>query len=176
LLRRGAEPPFRSLSGQKVLVLLDGSALAETALPIALELARVLDTELILFKAVGVYSVPYAVPTELMTLPDLDVQLAWDASFDVKEAEAYLSLVSERLRSQSPDTAVHTQVQVGDLVEQVGAFESASDIVLIVMATHHRSALAEALRGSAVHDIVRATACPLEVVHPSAACRLTRMV
>jgi nucleotide-binding universal stress UspA family protein len=159
-------PSFRSLVGRKVMVLLDGSALAETALPVVLELARVLNSELILFKAVGVYSVPYAVPTELMTVPGVDVQLAWDASFDVKETEAYLSLVTQRLNRQGPGTAVHAQVQVGELIEQVRAFESAANIGLIVMATHGRSRLAEALRGSTVHDIMQATPCPLVIVHP----------
>jgi nucleotide-binding universal stress UspA family protein len=157
---------FRSLVGRKVMVLLDGSALAETALPVALELARVLNSELILFKAVGVYSLPYAVPTELMTVPGVDVQLAWDASFDVKETEAYLSLVTKRLNRQGPGAAIHAQVQVGELIEQVLALQSAANIGLIVMATHGRSRLAEALRGSTVHDMLQATPCPLVIVHP----------
>lgn len=76
LLRSDTKRPLRSLVGQKVVVLLDGLTLAETALPVALNLARVLNNALILFKAVGVYSVPYAVPTELMTVPGVDVQLA----------------------------------------------------------------------------------------------------
>jgi nucleotide-binding universal stress UspA family protein len=109
LLRQDAvdgEPRFSSHVGGRVLALLDGSAFAETALPAALGLARVLESELILFKAIDVYSVPYAVPTELMTVPDLDVQLAWDGSFDVKEAEAYLSLVRRRLKGHAPETPV----------------------------------------------------------------------
>ncbi len=159
-------PSLRSLVGRTVMVLLDGSALAENALPVALELARVPDSELILFKAVGMFSVPYVVPTELMTVPGVDVQLAWDASFDMKEAEAYLSLVTKRLNRQGPGTAIHAQVQVGELIEQVLAFESAANIALIVMATPGRSRLAEALRGSTVHDMLQATPCPLVIVHP----------
>jgi nucleotide-binding universal stress UspA family protein len=101
-----------------------------------------------------------------MTVPGVDVQLAWDASFDMKEAEAYLSLVTKRLNRQGPGTAIHAQVQVGELIEQVLAFESAANIALIVMATHGRSRLAEALRGSTVHDMLQATPCPLVIVHP----------
>jgi nucleotide-binding universal stress UspA family protein len=165
-------PSVRSLVGRSVLVLLDGSALAEAALPVALELARVLKSELILFKVVDVYSVPYAVPTELMTDPEVDVQLAWDASFDVKEAEAYLSLVMKRLNRRAPETAIHSRIQVGDLVEQVRGFYSGAnggaeaDIGLIVMATHGRTGLAEALWRSTAHNLLRATARPLVVVHP----------
>jgi nucleotide-binding universal stress UspA family protein len=168
LLRQDAvdgEPRFSSLVGGRVLALLDGSAFAETALPAALGLARVLESELILFKAIDVYSVPYAVPTELMTVPDLDVQLAWDGSFDVKEAEAYLSLVRRRLKGHAPETPVQIRVQAGDLIEQVRALESRANIGLIVMATRGRSGLAEALRGSTVHDVLGATACPLVVIH-----------
>jgi nucleotide-binding universal stress UspA family protein len=165
-------PSFRSLVGRSVLLLLDGSALAEAALPVALELARVLASKLILFKAVDLYKLPYAVPTELTTVPELDVQLAWDASFDVKEAEAYLSLVMKRLNRQAPDTAIDTRIQVGDLVEQVRGFDSAANrgaeagIGLIVMATHGRTGLAEALWRSTAHNVLRATACPLVLVHP----------
>jgi len=175
LLRQSAveeAPSFRSLVGRRVLVLLDGSALAEAALPIALELARVLSSELTLFKAVDVYSIPYAVPTELMTVPEHDVQLAWEASFDVKEAEAYLNLVMKRLNRQAPDTAIRTRIQVGDLVEQVRGFDSAAnggaeaDIGLIVMATHGRTGLAEALWRSTALNVLRSTARPLVLVHP----------
>ena len=172
LLRESsAEDVFslRSLAGRKLLVLLDGSALAEAALPVALEVARVLNGGLILFKAVQVYSVPYAVPTELMTIAEADVQLAWDASFDVKEAEAYLSLVKKRLNRKAPDIAVETQVHVGELIDQALALESNANIGLIVMATHGRSRLGDALRGSTVHDMLRATPCPLLIVHPRTA-------
>jgi nucleotide-binding universal stress UspA family protein len=175
LLRQSAveeAPSFRSLVGRRVVVLLDGSALAEAALPVALELARVLASELILFKAVDVCNVPYAVPTELMTVPELDVQLAWDASFDVRATEAYLSLVMKRLNRQAPDTAIQTRIQVGDLVEQVRGFDAAANraaeagIGLVVMATHGRTGLTEALWRSRAQELLRATAYPLVVVHP----------
>jgi nucleotide-binding universal stress UspA family protein len=81
----------RTLLGRRLLVPPDGSALAETALPAALQLARALNGELILCKAVVASSGPYAVPEELMTVHDVDGQLAWEPSFDVKAAEAYLS-------------------------------------------------------------------------------------
>jgi nucleotide-binding universal stress UspA family protein len=162
-----AQSNFRSLVGQRVLVLLDGSAQAETALSVAAELAHVLDGELVLFKAVDVYSVPYAVPTELMTEPDVDVQLAWDASFDVKEAQDYLSLLRNRLNREAPDTSVQIQVQVGEFVQQVRTLEAGANIGLIVMAAHSRSRLAEALRGSALYSVLRATTYPLVVVQPS---------
>ena len=100
---------------------------------------QVLNSELILFKAVGVYSVPYAVPTELMCVPEGHVQLASDASFDVKGAEAYLSLGTNRLHRQSPDIAIETRVQLGELIEQVRALESGANIGLIVMATPRAS-------------------------------------
>jgi nucleotide-binding universal stress UspA family protein len=165
-------PSFRPLLGRRVLVLLDGSALAEAALPIALELARVLKSELILFKAVAAYAMPYAVPSELMTEPDVDVQLAWDASFDVKEAEAYFSLVVNRLHRRAPETPIHTRIEVGDLVEQVRGFDSGADsgaeadIGLIVMSTHSRAGPVETLWPGKLHHVLRSTARPLVVLHP----------
>jgi len=89
----------------------------------------------------------------------------------VKEAEAYLRLVTNRLHRESPDTAIETDVQVGELIEQVSALESGANIGLIVMATHGRSGLAEALRGSTFRDMWQATTCPLVVVHSRGASR-----
>jgi nucleotide-binding universal stress UspA family protein len=165
---------------RRILVPIDGSPLAEHALERAAELATAehfasgsgacrLRSAPPTRRATGLSpgaSVPSAVPTELMTVPGVDVQLAWDASFDVKEAEAYLSLVTERLTRQGADPAIHAQVQVGELIQQVLAFQSTADIGLIVMATHGRSRLAEALRGSTLDDMLQATPCPLVIVHP----------
>jgi nucleotide-binding universal stress UspA family protein len=78
----------------------------------------------------------------------------------------------KRLNRQAPDTAIDTRIQVGDLVEQVRGFDSAANrgaeagIGLIVMATHGRTGLAEALWRSTAHNVLRATACPLVLVHP----------
>jgi nucleotide-binding universal stress UspA family protein len=89
----------------------------------------------------------------------------------MQEAEAYLRLVTNRLHRDSPDTAIQTHVQVGELIEQVRTSESGANISLIVMATHGRSRLAEALRGSTFHDRLQATTCPLVVVHSRGASR-----
>jgi nucleotide-binding universal stress UspA family protein len=162
----------RALLGRRLLVPLDGSALAEAALPVALQLARALKSELILCKAVMASSAPYAVPEELMTVHDVDVQLAWEPSIDVKAAEAYLSKVVDDLTHRAPDIVIHTRVQVGELVEQVHALDSAAvagtepPIGLIVMATHGRAGLSQALLGSTAHDVLRASDHPLVVVHP----------
>jgi nucleotide-binding universal stress UspA family protein len=162
----------RTLLGRRLLVPLDGSALAETALPAALQLARALHGELILCKAVVASSAPYAVPEELMTVHDVDVQLAWEPSFDVKAAAAYLSGVVDHLTHLAPDVVVHTRVHVGELVEQVRALDATAvtgtepPVGLIVMATHGRTGLSQALLGSTAHDVLRATNHPLVVVHP----------
>jgi nucleotide-binding universal stress UspA family protein len=162
----------RTLLGRRLLVPLDGSALAETALPAALQLARALHGELILCKAVVASSAPYAVPEELMTVHDVDVELAWEPSFDVKAAEAYLSGVVDDLTHRAPEIVIHTRVQVGELVEQIRALDATAvagaepPIGPIVMATHGRTGLSQALLGSTAHDVLRATDHPLIVVHP----------
>jgi nucleotide-binding universal stress UspA family protein len=162
----------RTLLGRTLLVPLDGSALAETALPVALQLARALNSELMLCKAVVPSSVPYAVPEELMTVHDVDVQLAWEPSFDAKAAEAYLREVVVHLSHRAPDIVIHTRVHVGELVEQVRALDAAAvagtelHIGLIVMATHGRTGLSQALLGSTAHDVLWASDHLLVAVHP----------
>src|SRR3977135_1555197 len=107
-----------------------------------------------------------------MSTPEVDVELAWDASFDVKEAEGDLSLLTQRLNRQAPDMSVHTRVQVGDLVEQVRGFDAAADrggesgIGLIVMASHGRTGWAGAVWRITAHNVLRATSRPLVVIHP----------
>jgi nucleotide-binding universal stress UspA family protein len=162
----------RTLLGRRLLVPLDGSALAETALPVALQLARALNGELILCKAVVPSVVPYAVPEELMTVHDIDVQLAWEPSVDVKAAEAYLSGVVNDLTHRAPGIVIHTRVQVGELVAQIRALDAAAvagtepPIGLIVIATHGRTGLSQSLLGGTAHDVLRASDHPLVVVHP----------
>jgi nucleotide-binding universal stress UspA family protein len=163
-----------ALAGHRLLVPLDGSALGEAALPVAVHLARVLKSELVLFRTVVKSSLPYAVPTELMTDPDVDVQLAWDPGMDVKSAEASLTWIADRLRHHAPDVTIHSRVEVGDVVERIRAIDSAPPagaeprIGLIVMATHGRTGLSQALLGSTARTVLLGTEHPLVVVHPLA--------
>jgi nucleotide-binding universal stress UspA family protein len=49
---------------------------------------------------------------------------------------------------------------------RLGWAEAEADIGLLVMATRPQSGLPETLSGSTFHAVLRASACPLLVVHP----------
>jgi nucleotide-binding universal stress UspA family protein len=139
-----------------VVVPLDGSTLAEAALPVAREVAATLGARIVL---VGV------VPAE-------GVAVAGDAGAIVTyagaeherleaDAHAYLLAAAERLpvasvvvREGKPST------QIADLAALKGA-------TLIVMATHGRTGLARTILGSVAGDVVRQAVCPVMLVRPS---------
>jgi nucleotide-binding universal stress UspA family protein len=164
-----SRPPLR---GTRVLVPLDGSALGEAALPTALELARVLHSEIVLFQAVAVPVVPYAVPPELTTRVDLDVELAWEPSFAVRAAKAYLELVANRLAREADGVRIDTAVRVGELAEQIRRIRTASaagdptppGLGLIVMASHARRGLGRLLLGSTTAELAEAVDVPVVAV------------
>ncbi len=82
-----------------ILVPLDGSALAETALPKAIELAQASGAGLLLLRAAQAHTLPGADPTEAQIRV-------------MKEAEAYLAGVVERLGTAGV-TGVATSVWYG---------------------------------------------------------------
>jgi carbon monoxide dehydrogenase subunit G len=63
------------------------------------------------------------------------VQLAWEPSFDVKAAEAYLSGVVDDLTHRGPEIVIHARVQLGELVEQIRALDAAAASVGVAVLT-----------------------------------------
>jgi nucleotide-binding universal stress UspA family protein len=112
----------------KVLVPLDGSPLAEMALPTAIELVRDSpDATLILLRAV-----------EATTLPGIDPIEAQVAV--VGEAESYLEAVAARLRDEGR-SGVITSVWYSGAAEAIVDAARMRGVDMIVMSTHGRSGL-----------------------------------
>jgi nucleotide-binding universal stress UspA family protein len=174
------------LRGAQVLVPLDGSALGEAALPAAVELTRVLQGELVLFQTIPDLLVPYAVPHELRTSEELDVELAWDSSYAIREAQAYLQLAVDRLAREADGVHVRTEVRLGGLAEQIRRLQaatassdpSARGLGLVVMAARPRHGLGRWLLGSTAAEMVQSVTVPVVAVaaaepsEPAAALRL----
>lgn len=131
----------------KILVPLDGSALAEVALPKAVELAQASGAELLLLRAAQAQILLGVDPTEAQ------VKM-------VREAEAYLALMAERV----------TTVGVKDVKRSVWYGPAAHAIVeaarmhkadLIVMTTHGRSGFGRLVLGSVAESVLRGTTTPI---------------
>jgi nucleotide-binding universal stress UspA family protein len=131
---------------KKILVPLDGSRLAEAALPEAIELGRAGAT-LMLLRA--------AEATQLLWTDPADAQAAV-----VRGAEDYLDAVAERARKAGV-AHVETSVWYGGPAEAIVDAAQFCSVDLIVMTTHGRSGLGRLVLGSVAETVVRGTTTPI---------------
>jgi nucleotide-binding universal stress UspA family protein len=130
-----------------ILVPLDGSTLAEAAIPKALELAEVSGARVLLLRA-----------AEAPTLPGVDPIEAQVKV--VNAAEAYLAEVQERLTRQGRVT-VETSVWYGPAAYAIVTAARTRGVDQIVMTTHGRSGLGRLLLGSVAESVLRGTTTPI---------------
>jgi nucleotide-binding universal stress UspA family protein len=133
-----------------ILVPLDGSALAEAALPKAMELADFSGARILLLRAAEAHVLPGADPT--------DAQVAV-----VKDAEAYLDRVRGHLRGRS--ITVETSVWYGPAAQAILEAARHHGVDEIVMTTHGRSGLGRLLLGSVTEAVLRGLELPVFVLH-----------
>jgi nucleotide-binding universal stress UspA family protein len=130
----------------RLLVPLDGSPLAELALPWAQHLACITGADLSLVQVVEPpAAVEYLVYTESVT------QMLHE------QAEDYLAAVAARLRAQQ--LRVQTRAVIGDPAAEIILAGHAAD--LIVMATHGRSGLGRWVSGSVADRVLRGASVPV---------------
>jgi nucleotide-binding universal stress UspA family protein len=131
----------------KILIPLDGSALAESAIAKALEVAGDRKTTLMLVRAAEAHTLPGLDPTEAQ------VEV-------VREAEEYLSAVAARLKEQGAEN-VETSVWYGPAAPAIVDAARLRKADLIVMSTHGRSGLGRLILGSVAESVLRGTTTPI---------------
>jgi nucleotide-binding universal stress UspA family protein len=140
---------------KKILVPLDGSELAEKAIPYATELCKG-ETEVILFQVIHI-PLPLAAPDASIAVPMPDPQELMD------EALAYLEGIAESLRKDGVNAkAVANEQDV--TADAIIAYAKENDVDLIVMTTHGRSGLSRLVFGSVAESVVRHTPCPVLLI------------
>jgi nucleotide-binding universal stress UspA family protein len=154
-----ASPAMREWNPHEIVVGLDGSRLAEAALPPAAELARLLRAPVTLLQVVE--------PLVLAADPPLPFPTGYDeriTEWRRREAQDYLDDVAEALRKEG--------VQVSG-VARVGWSAAATLLELtpeqaglLAIATHGRSGLKRALVGSVADKLIRAAQVPVLIVRP----------
>lgn len=135
----------------KVLVPLDGSALAEEALTQALDLAGDREPTIVLVRA-----------AEASTWPGTDV-IAGQVRV-VREAEEYLDQVKTRLAARGI-RRVETSVWYGPPASAIVEAAKVGKVDLIVMTTHGRSGLGRLVLGSVAEAVLRGTTTPILLHH-----------
>ena len=145
---------------RQVLVPLDGSALAEQALPHALVLARATGSAVILLQAVPPPILALSMMLSALHAPTLALD-QWAA--EQAEARAYLTALADRL--ETPDLVIRTVVIAGDAATAiVGWADQDPPQRVIAMTTHGRSGVSRWVFGSVAEKVLQAAPVPLLVV------------
>jgi nucleotide-binding universal stress UspA family protein len=154
---------------ENVLVPLDGSELADAALPYAESIAKALGWSVILLRVVpgdpGPHprpgSAPIEAPLEQETTPD-------DRHVLVREEEAAASdaLAAPLGRLRAAGIAAEFEVGVGSPAEVIVERAGADDVALVVLASHGRTGLARIFRGSVAAAVADHSPRPVLVVRP----------
>lgn len=139
---------------KRVLVPLDGSAVAEAIIPAASRLARSLDLEIVLLRAVR-DEPPRVVDSGRHIVIDSTAQ-------QTQEAEAYLHSIAGRLSGEG--FRVRTLVRTGDAAREILEGARECDAQLVAMTTHGRGALGRLVHGSVTEAVLHRTHLPVVVV------------
>lgn len=139
----------------EVVVPLDGSAIAEQALPHAIELAKRLDLELHLVRVVMRPYMAYAEPDSVQYYFDLDAELT-------KVASEYLQDRAKEIEPQG--IRVTTRVFHGLAAENLVDYAEALGNSLICMTTHGRTGLGRVVLGSVADKVLHDTGRPVFLV------------
>jgi nucleotide-binding universal stress UspA family protein len=134
----------------KILVPLDGSMLAEAALPTAVGLASKYGATISLLRGAEAFALPGADTVEAQVTA-------------VREAEDYLAAVVRRLADKGIGR-VETHVWYGPAAAAIVEAAAVQKADLIVMSTHGRSGLGRLVLGSVTESVVRGTTVPILIV------------
>jgi nucleotide-binding universal stress UspA family protein len=156
------EPLKREVSYDRILVPLDGSPRAETALPAARSLARAHGSELILLHVVPSPERSFPCPPEGEEY-DLDMRLV---ERNTRAAEIYLAGIRKRVAD--PSLRVRTVVAVdGDVRGEILRRIAEDHVDLIVLSGHGRGGRAELPFGSVASFLLENATAPMLVIRAS---------
>jgi len=144
----------------KILVPLDGSEVAESALPYLKWFTKVSNVnEIIFMRVVEHFKVPGGIEGTIIS--EERTLIEHDA---VKLATEYLEKLADQFKSDQ--IKVRTKVLVGKPSRVVADFVAKSNTDLIIMATHGLSGIQRLVRGSIADEILHAALVPVFIVKP----------
>jgi nucleotide-binding universal stress UspA family protein len=152
----GGLPALLASGGASIIVPLDGSPLAEQALPLAARLAERYQRRLLLARVIPPLQVVVAGPGTYPLLRDA-------ADSDLRDTHAYLSAIKGRIQ-QSSHVPVEWMVLNGIPANELLSLVETKPDSVVVMSTHGRSGFARILLGSVALAVARQASVPVFVV------------
>lgn len=144
---------------KRILVPLDGSRLAERAIPLAVRLARASDGTIIFLRAIRA---PVEYESALLTMP------TWAPAADPQERdEAALYLATIDSSDSLVGAAAELHVSAGPAAPLIRATAQARRADLIIM-THRGVGFSRRMLGSVAHEVVRTAGTPVLVLRDAA--------
>lgn len=140
----------------RILVPLDGSRLAEQALPCAMRLGQELPADLVLFRAV---SIP---PSTRQVLDGADPQGSAVVGELLARANDYLQGMAHLLRKTNP--SVRYVVQYGPAADAIMDYSAETGMQQIIIATRGHGSLGRWTKGSVAERVVHAANAPVVLV------------
>jgi nucleotide-binding universal stress UspA family protein len=165
------EPPRGEVLYRRILVPLDGSPEAETALPLATRIAARHDAELLLS-----HVVPVAELTEIGPLDAEDLELLARVR---KRNERVAGVYLDRIRSRLYEGAARVRAVLlrdGDVAARLSHAAESEHVDLVVMAAHGRGPRRSRACGSATANLIARLAIPLLIVRPHVPRAMRRVV
>ncbi len=152
---------YDQLPARKILVLLDGSELAESVLPHVEAVAKQ--------QGSGLVEVVLLTVCEPMLLPSYypaTLPLSWDDHMTrcKREDEDYLCKIEKRLRDVG--LTVRSEVLVGKPADAIVDYVSKNPVSLIIMSTHGRSGLGRWVFGSVAERVLLGVTSPILLIRP----------
>ena len=143
------------MSAKPILVPLDGSALAEMALPEVARLARALEAEMILL---------LVIPPAADVIQSGTMRIAVDEIWSSQREEALKYLNGLRGRQELADVPIQVLAELGSPAETILDVARTRDVERIVMTTHGRTGITRWVLGSVAEKVVRAADRIVELV------------
>ncbi len=137
---------------EKIVVPLDGSELAEQALPPALAIAKAMDAKLILLRVI---------PSLLLTVDPQVYEQMYQWQED--EAATYLHQMQAKL-DKANEAKATAETTTGPTGEAIIDYAQQNGADLIVMSSHGRSGISRWVYGSVAEKVLRGATCATLVV------------
>ncbi len=144
---------------KKVLVPLDGSSLAQQALPYAEELA-------LRFKAEVYVLVVVSLPAALSVGPEVHIPVGLDTvrEYELQQADSYLEPVLKALEAKG--IVGHAVIREGKPADIIVDFAQDEGMDIVIMCTHGRSGISRWIFGSVTQKVLQKCRVPVLVIKP----------